>query len=1029
MKNTKSEELKRIVLLFAMCMLSFSVMAQQSRSVSGTVKDAGGEPLIGASVTVKGISTSVITNVNGAFTTTVPQGKNVLVVSYLGYASQEVDIAGKAAVSVILKEDNNQLEDVVVVGYGVQRKKDLTGAVATIKAGQIMAMPVVQAAEALQGRVAGLDVTRGNGDAGEGVTIRLRGNRSVSTDKNELANYNQPLTIVDGMQGVSLDDITPSDILTIDVLKDAASTAIYGARGANGVIIVTTKSGQAGQARLSFNSYGGVSDVASYGRYMNTQEYVAYQIERNRGLTANASNAWLGVTKTAEEIFSPDQLAKINAGNDTYFPGVVLQSGIQQEYNFNLSAGNENTKVYLSGSIYDEEGILKRDHFRRYTGRMNIEQKVFNWLDMGMRMQMAYSNNDKRQDPMNVARRIPPFETLYDENGNLILNPANISSGANPLLDEDPANWQNTIYGTRFSGAAYVYIKPFKGLSLRSNLGISADNTINGLYYSANSVKAITSSDHKNGGTQKTQSDYRRYQWENILTYNKTFADIHNLTLTGIQSLEHSISTGMTFANANPPRYPTMLWHETLTNTTGLTGAYIDREYVSLAGRVNYILLSKYIFNASMRYDASSKVNGNWASFPSAGAAWRVSDESFVKDVSVMDFLSNLKLRGSWGVSGNDNTDDYISQTALAEISNFTWNGTSIASAYRLGDMLGNKDLTWERTATYDLGVDLGLFKNRVNITFDLYNSTTTNLLAIMQVPSIAGATQTYKNFGEVSNKGYEILLETYNLKSKNFQWNTTVTFAQNKEEIVSLPGGKSIADGQLYSRDVLIIGSPVEVLYGYKIDGVWNIDEASEAALYGAVPGDVKFHDVPDENGVIDHALNPNSDRMVIGKVAPDFYGSISNDFYYKGFDLTIFATFRENFWYASDFVNKYEPNSEKNNGPLMNYWTPENPTGTFPRPGTTWSKNQPEKAHSLTFVNNSYLKIKNITLGYTLPVKLSQKIAINKLRLWASAKNMFIWQKDPAGFDPENVNNLGELMTDHPLNKLVTFGLNVEF
>lgn len=1042
MHNFSKKTLKKHKqLLFFLCFLlvvwtTSSVIAQSTFNVSGKVTLESGETLIGASVLVRGTNQGTITDIDGRYSLILSNQQAMLVISYLGCITQEILVDGRHVIDVILREQSNVLEDVVVVGYGISKKKDLTGAVANVRSEQIVQIPVVTAAEALQGRVAGLDVTRGNGDAGSGVTIRLRGNRSVSDNKSQLAGYNEPLTIVDGMQGVSLKDIPPSDILSIDVLKDAASAAIYGARGANGIIIVTTKSGQTGRPRLSVNSYYGISNVASYGDYMNTHEYVAYQIERNRGITANAANGWLGVTKTAEEIFTPDQMSKIDAGNDTYFPGIVLQTGFQQEHNFNLSAGTEQTKIYFSGSIYDEEGILKRDHYRRYTGRMNIDQTVFSWLDAGMRMQIAYSDNDKRQDPMNVARRIPPFETLYDDDGNLIPNPANIGSGANPLLDEDPVNWQNNIYGTRFSGAFYIDIKPLKGLSLRSNLGVSTDNTVNGLYYSPNSVKAITSTSYKDGGTQKSQSDYRRFQWENILTYSNIFADIHNLTLTGIQSVEKSVSTGMSFPDATPPRYPTMLWYETLTNSRGLEGNFVEREYASLAGRANYILLDKYIFNASMRYDASSKVNGNWASFPSVGAAWRLSEESFIRGMREMDFLSNLKLRGSWGVSGNDNATDYISQTMLSQINNFTWDGTVTSPAYRLSDLIGNKNLTWERTTTFDLGVDLGLFDNRVHVTFDYYDAKTTNLLAIMQIPSIAGGARTYKNFGRVSNKGYELLIETFNIKNKNFSWNTTFTFAQNKEEIVSLPGDQSITSVQ-FSRDVLIIGYPVEVLYGYRTDGVWQIDEVNQiyndwlsenpGGVYtGVVPGDVKFLD---SEGLPTRTPSSTTDRVVIGKIAPDFYGSLSNDFYYKGLDLNIFAIFRHNFWYASDFVNKYEPNSEKNNGPHMDYWTPENPSGTFARPGTTGSKNTPEKAHALTFVNNSFFKIKNITLGYTLPTKISNRISINKLRFWASAKNMFIWQKDPAGFDPENVNNLGELMTDHPLNKLVTFGLNVEF
>lgn len=1027
--NCYRKTLRGVFFLFAV-ILSLSISAQSTFNVSGKVTDESGEALIGASVFLRSAKLGTVTDINGNYSLNLTNRQATLVVSYLGFITQEIPVEGRNVINVTLREQNNTMNDVVVIGYGVTRKKDLTGAVASIKSDQLLQIPVVQPAEALQGRVAGLDVTRGNGDAGSGVTIRLRGNRSISTNKNDLAGYNEPLVIVDGMQGVSFRDITPNDILTIDVLKDAASTAIYGARGANGVIIVTTKAGQAGRPRLSVNSYYGISNVASYGDYMNTDEYVAYRIEQARYATANASNGWIGEQKTINDVgFTAEQLAKIEAGNDTYFPGLALHTGLQQEHNFNVSAGNENTKIYLSGSIYDEKGILKNDHYTRYTGRLNIDQKVYKWLDLGMRMQMAYSDNDKRSDPLNVARRIAPFETYKNEDGSLILNPGNIDNNANPLLDEDPANWKNNIYGTRFSGAAYAEFKPFEGFTVRSNFGTSLDNSTNGLFWGVNSVKALTSQTKK-AGISQSRSDYRRYQWENIMTWNKNYNDIHQLTLTGVTSMEKSVNSSLGYTADAPAVYTQLWFNPDLATALGLSGNYGEREYVSLTARANYILKNKYILNTTMRYDASSKVNGNWAAFPSVGAAWRISDEKFISESTMAAFISNLKLRGSWGVSGNDNTDDYISQTELISMTNFSWNGTA-NTAYRLGDLIGNKDLTWEKTSTINLGLDLGLFRNHVNLTFDMYSENTTGLIAPLSLPPTSGARESYQNLGEVSNRGFEVLLETRNIATKDFVWNTTFTFASNKEKVESLPGGKEFiqqnGQTQKYSKYMVIAGYPVEIAYGYVNDGIWQIDEAEEAAKFYAKPGDFKLKDISGPNKEADGVIN-DYDLKVLGKMSPDYYGSVSNDIQWKGFDLNILMLFRANFWMSSDYLNKYEA-SGKNNVPPVNYWTPENPTGIYPRPGSTQIKTNSMIQHMMTLRENSFFKVKNVTLGYTVPRKVTERINIGNLRVWASAKNMIIFQKDPSGFDPENINNLGELMTDHPLNKLVTLGLNVEF
>jgi TonB-linked SusC/RagA family outer membrane protein len=454
-----------------------------------------------------------------------------------------------------------------------------------------------------------------------------------------------------------------------------------------------------------------------------------------------------------------------------------------------------------------------------------------------------------------------------------------------------------------------------------------------------------------------------------------------------------------------------------------LSGAYRERSYSSWVGRVNYILMDKYIFNASIRADGSSKLGGKWEQFPSIGAAWRISDENFIKETAVSTVLSNLKFRAAWGNSGNDDVEDYATQMRLAELnqnSYYSWNGTATDPAYSLGDMMGNKDLLWEKTNTLDFGLDLGLFKNRINLTFDYYDAKTTDLLFPFDLPATTGTKQINKNFGSTRNKGFEILLETRNIATKDFLWNTTVTFTKNKETIVALPEDKSVYATDY--RNSKIIGYPAVVFYSYINDGIWQIDEADEAEKYNAYPGDLKIRDISGPDGVPDGKIDPVYDRTVIGKVAPDWYGSISNDLSWKGFDLNIFMTFRVGSWITSDYWAKYNAgNGSYNNGVVVNYWTPENTTGVYPRPGKAVNG---EYLSMLSLKDNSFFKIRNITLGYTLPKQLTERYNVGKLRVWASVKNALIFAKEPTSFDPEN-----EGIIDQPLNKLMTFGLNVEF
>jgi TonB-linked SusC/RagA family outer membrane protein len=1002
---------RTLIVLAAALLLPLCGWAQAVRGVSGTVRDAENQALPGVSVVVKGTTSGVTTDASGAYTIQAPDNAT-LVFSLTGMTSKEEAVGGRAVVDVALAERQQGLDEVVVIGYGTVKKRDLTGAVSSVKGDQLASFPVSSLVESLQGRVAGADITRDDGYAGAGVTIRIRGNRSV----NNPSSSNNPLYIVDGVQGVEVNDVNANDILSIEILKDAASTAIYGSRGANGVIIITTKKGLISRPKISLNSYFGLSQVAGYGDFMNAEQYIAFRREKYR-----AAGKWSSPADDAVA-FTQEELDAIALGTDNNWPQLSLHQGYQQDHVLSVAAGTENTKVYLSGNIFDEQGILKNDHYTRYSGRMSVDQKVYSWLDAGMQAQLAYIDNQRRRDPFSGASKIYPIAPVYDENGNLTIKPFN--GQINPLLDEDLNNYNQKVEATRFSGSAYLEIKPLKDLSLRSSFGATVSNSTDGSYKSKTSIDG----GNNNASISQTRVDTRFFTWENVLSYSKTIGQ-HSFGLTGVASM-NKYTTSNLWASARNPVLPAQLWYTMASTDTQSKGAgYSEYALASFAGRINYSFMDRYILNATVRADGSSKVGGKWASFPSVGLAWRVIEESFMKS---QDIASNLKLRASYGVSGNDAVTPYSTQMTLASLANYSWVGSAAASTYVLGAKMGNTDLTWETTKSLDIGIDLGFFNDRLNLTFDYYNANTDNLLfnfplppttglmpALAVLPTATSSPGTIdRNYGKTNNHGVEILVESRNIVKKNFQWSTALTFAKNTEEIISLPDGKDKIDADY--RNSQIIGQPAKVFYSFINDGIWQESEVVEAATWGAVPGDLKLRDISGPNGTPDGIIDA-LDRTVIGKVAPDFYGSINNEFKFYGFDLSIFMTYRVGSWITSDYWAKYNAGSGHNNGAVVDYWTPENPTGTFPRPNVDRTLKN-EYLSMLSLRENSYFKVKNIVLGYTLPTSLSQRFKVENLRVWASIKNSIIISQEPNVFDPEQ-----EGQIDQPLNKMITFGINI--
>ncbi|MGV3589618.1 MAG: SusC/RagA family TonB-linked outer membrane protein [Adhaeribacter sp.] len=968
------------------------------RDITGKVTDEKGEALPGVTVLVKGTTIGTATNAEGVYNISTPDGAQTLVFSFIGFITKEVAVGNATNLNVTLATDAKALEEVVVVGYGEVKKRDLTGSVVSVKGEEVTKVPVTTVTEALQGKVPGADITRSNGYAGAGPSIRIRGNRSIANP----GSSNNPLYIVDGVQGVNPSVINPNDIESIEVLKDASSTAIYGSRGANGVIIITTKRGTSDKPRFSFNSYAGMSEVAGYGKYMTGPEYVAFRREAYR-----AAGNWSSPADDPK-IFNAPLLEAIEKQQYVSWPELLINNGFQQDYQLGISGGSEKTKVYFSGNYFNEKGILKNDEFKRYTGRLNIDQTINKWLNVGMQTQVSYSDNDRRRDPFNVASKVAPLGSPYDAEGKLIFLPG-FGSQVNPLADEQPGAWKENREIMTGTLATYLEIKPAKGLNFRSTFAATLTDTDQGHFNSKFTIdgKGATSR------SEITNAKNKFISWENILTYNKEIKD-HAFTLTGVTSYLSNVNFS-DYSGGNNQLLESQYYYS-LTGAAQnmyMGSAYSQSNLVSFTGRLNYSLKGKYLLTLTGRSDGSSKLGeGNkWAFFPSAALGWRVIDEGFMQSQQA---LSELKLRASYGISGNDVINPYVTQNSLSQIQ-FSYNDATPAIAYGLNPTIGNPNLDWETTATVDVGLDFGILKNRITGTLDYYDAYTRDLIFPLSLPLSTGVATVSRNIGKTRNRGVELGLTTNNITTPDFTWSTNYTFTKNKEEIVDLPNGNVIDND--YRRS-LIKGQPAQIYFDYKKIGIWQLGEETEAASFGAKPGEIKVADLSGPDGIPDGKITA-ADKTIIGTTVPKWTGGLNNNFRYKGFDLNVFLYARVGQWASSDYYGKYRRNGQDNN-PRVDYWTPENPTNAFPSPHATDTYNY---ITTTTLYESSYMKLRNVTFGYTLPKAISTRFKVDNLRIYVSGKNLYAIS-DFKDFDPES-----EGITDQPLNRLYVGGINVTF
>lgn len=1012
---------------------------QQQQKISGHVVDESGDPLVGVTVVVKDTKVATVTDADGNFTLPASKSTGPVVFSYVGYLDKIVPI-GRVPARVVMKQDTNLLDEVVSIGYGTMKKRDLTGAISTVKNDLIKLTPSSNPMESLQGRVAGLDITKSSGQAGAGINMQLRGNRSITAS-------GSPLFIIDGLPG-DYSTLNPNDIETIEVLKDASSTAVYGSSGSNGVVIITTRKGEDGKMNINFDAYLGINGWSTMPKMNDAYQYVYTQ--------TLASKEAGTVIDDFEKTVTDGALAR---GEIVNWADALLHTGTTQNYSLSLSGGTQRTKAYFSVNYSQEDGQLKGDKYRLLSSTTRVSHQIRNWLEGGIHIQASYTKRDRAYSKLDQALRAAPFGKLYKEDGSINEYPiTDDNKQVNLLLNENSDVYENNPNQFKLYVQPYLKIQPIKGLTLETRLSASISySTTNEFvgygsyqFYDQAGTGALTDPSASSASTSASISNNRSwgYEWENILTYNFQIARDHDFTFTGVTTYSdyqnESSSSSVTGLTSN-----TYKWYNlnAAIGTKSVGSGYSMGKGMGYVGRLSYSYLGRYLFSASVRYDGNSKLakDVRWNAFPAFSAGWRISDEEFM--ANTQDWLSSLKLRAGYGETGAAGISAYDSQSVLQQGNMGLGNKTY--TSYYFPQNLSNAELTWERSKNWNFGIDASFLNNRIELNADYYLTRTSGVIWKQNMPITNGGFSSttpftmVKNIAETKNHGLELTLNTRNIQTRAFTWTSTLTFTSSKEKVTSL--GDGAADFISNGDYTLTAGSPIRSYRAFKIDGVWQYGEESDAAVFGKKPGDLKVN-IPNmykkEDGVWAkkfqqddgtwteteyNAENPYSvsadDKQIIGHENPDWSLGFQNTFTYKGFDLNIYMFWRHGQMFYYDPITWYS--STGGAFPSnFDYWTSTNPSNDFPALNSSRNWKADEYYTSLAYVDGSFFKIKNITLGYTLPVNICKKIGLNNLRVYGTITNPLVHSscKLLKNYDPEQMGSL-----DYPLTKQLVFGVSV--
>lgn len=976
---------------------------QQAGVVKGQVTDKNGDAVIGATVKVKDAQTGTVTDFNGNFSLSVQKAGSI-VVSYIGYLTKEVAFTPGQSLNITIEEDATALDEVVVVGYGVQKKSDVTGSVTSINKDRLSKLPVTNVLQAVQGAAAGVTISQGSSIPGDAPSALVRGRNSINAGTG-------PYIVVDGIpiskSGGSLNDINPGDIESMEILKDASATAIYGTNGANGVILITTKHGKDGKPSVSYNGYIGFENFAKKMDFCNgaqiTQRYKDYVAQNP------------GETMYNDYVKNQNEADAQAAGKETdWLYDMVSQTGIIQDHNVTVNGGADKIKYFISGDYMSQKGVLKGFNYKRYSLRMNIDADVTDYLKIGTNSYIVSHNRDGGRVNFLMAEAMSPYGKVYEDDGSYCIYPMYTESlFFNPMRDvnQDHERRQWNINLNAYADINFGNIwKPLEGLSYKFNFGYSfvpkRENYYNG-----------AEQNDQNGYGYIFNAETQSRTVENILTYAKDIKkhhfDITLLYASSRKKYHDNTATGAKFINDE------LLWHNLGGGATQTAKSYTDLyKTVSQMGRLNYSYDSRYLFTFTVRRDGSSVFGSDnkYGTFPSIALGWNIANEKFMEKV---DWLNNLKLRLSYGKAGNEAIGVY---ETLAKMSNaaLTMDGQSATALYPSSRM-GNSGLGWETTKTFNIGIDFGILNNRINGNIDFYTSKTTDLLLQRNLPKISGYSNVYMNMGETANKGLEITINSKNIVTKDFTWGTSLVWSWNKNEIKDLYGDKQDDLGNRW-----FIGEPISVIYDYVMEGIWQKDEIERGDHLNhdpqAQPGDVKLADL---NG--DGKITPEGDKKIQGQTTPKWIGGMTNTFTYKNLSLSIFIQTvqglkRNNslLAMASDEMGRRNSTTE------IGYWTESNPSNEYrslSKTSNRWGYGFPRSA--------AFTRIKDITLSYQFPAQICNMLHLNALTVYASGRNLFTFT-DWKGWDPESditQRGWGGYENNYPMTKSMVFGLNVTF
>lgn len=1027
----KKKRMKRLFMargllaVLLVCMSTF--VYAQTKTITGTVVDETGEGVIGASVSLRGTTTGVITDIDGNFSlTAAPQ--HVIVISYLGYATQEITVGNQTMIRVLLKEDTQVLDEVVVIGYGVTKKSDITGSLAVIGKKELEAMPVANTMQAMQGRMAGVDITT-NERPGELGSIRIRGERSLNAS-------NSPLYVVDGipLQGTGIENLNPNDIESINVLKDASATAIYGSRGANGVVLVSTKRGSKGALRLSYSGTLSIESLHDRSPLMNSEELLEYMrnAQRNYGsypdiatyeadnnlfnkdpyAWANIEKGWAGGTWDGSKVPNYDWAS---AGH---------QTAITHEHTLSGSGGTDKVQAYASFGYLDQEGTQPGQDYQRYTLTTSTDLQATEWFRLGVSINGTYSDQlygysasgSGAKSFYAALKGMLPYAVPYTPEGEFIRYPGGDINIVNPIRENDLShNRRQTLraFASMYAEVGFGKIwAPLEGLRYRMQFGPDFRYNNNG---QANPAESITG-DGQNNASYATNSR-RSWTLDNLIYYDKTFAEKHNIGLTLLQSASayHVESSSVSNSHVNSDKE---LWYNMGSTSDrtkwGLGTGMTETQLASYMVRVNYGFNDKYLLTVSGRWDGASQLaDGNkWDFFPSAALGWRIDQEEFMQ----AHWVEQLKLRLGYGVTGNAAIDAYATKGALAN-TDYSF-GSQVSNGKVTSDfwvpspvVMANPELGWEKTATYNLGVDFSFFRGRIAGSVDVYKSTTSDLLMSQSIPSLTGYKSTWANVGKTANKGIDITLNTVNVKTAGFEWSSSLTFSADRNEILELANNR---DEDINNN--WFVGQPLGVYYDYVYDGIWKTSEADQAAKYGRLPGEIRIKDIvnePNANGEIVEKIDANEDRIIVGHRRPDWSGGFVNTFSYKNFELSCFIYGRFGF--------TMNTGAERLNGRFpvrkLDYWIKDvNEDAEYYAPGK-----EDTYFNSMGYRDGSFIKIRNISLGYNFNSKMLKNTGLNRLKVYAQWMNPGLIYSAIDWVDPDTGSST--------YNQSFVFGLNFEF